>query len=50
MSEIENKSKKTRTGYLTSPSNINAANHLSYLFQVSKEKDITIDEKIVFIN
>ncbi|CAF1029245.1 unnamed protein product [Adineta steineri] len=35
MSEIENKSKKTRTGYLTSPININAANHLSYLFQTA---------------
>lgn len=31
-------SKKTRTGQLTSPANVNAANHLSYLFQVSGER------------
>ncbi|UJR15147.1 hypothetical protein I4U23_002112 [Adineta vaga] len=35
MSELENKSKKNRTGYLTSPANVNAANHLSYLFQTA---------------
>lgn len=50
MSKIENKSKKFRTGYLTSPTNINAANHLSYLFQVSKEKEIMVDKKILLIN
>ena len=31
--------KKNRTGYLTSPTNTNAAaNHLSYLFQVSRRE------------
>ena len=34
-SEKQNKSKKHRPGYLTAPNNVQAANHLSYLFQVS---------------
>ncbi|CAF3654137.1 unnamed protein product [Rotaria sp. Silwood1] len=36
MASKENKSsKKNRTGYLTSSTNISAANHLSYLFQTA---------------
>jgi hypothetical protein len=40
-------SKKNRTGYLTSPTNINAANHLAYLFQVSEK--IEVSQKTMFL-
>jgi len=42
-------SKKNRTGYVTSPTNINAANHLSYLFQVSRKKRNMKENMFIYI-